>query len=136
MLATREAMRGLCAVEVVAFPQSGLLVRRGTLELLDAALRMGADAVGGLDPCAIDRDPKGHLDAVFGLAERHGKPVDIHLHEPGELGLFTMELIVGAPARSAWAGVWWSATLSASAIPTRRWWTRRWTPWRRRAWRS
>jgi cytosine/adenosine deaminase-related metal-dependent hydrolase len=50
--------------------------------------------VGGLDPCGIDRDPKGHLDAVFGLAEAFGCPVDIHLHEPGELGAFSMELII------------------------------------------
>ena len=94
VLETRDAMRDLCTIQVVAFPQSGLLVRPGTLELLDQALDMGADVVGGLDPCSIDRDPKAHLDAVFGLAERHGKPVDIHLHEPGELGLFSMELIL------------------------------------------
>jgi cytosine deaminase len=28
-----------------------------------------------------------HLDTVFGLAERFGKPVDIHLHDGGETGL-------------------------------------------------
>ena len=78
----------------VAFPQSGLLLRPGTLELLETALRNGADIVGGLDPSGIDRDPKGHLDAVFGLCQRHGKPLDIHLHEPGELGAFAMELII------------------------------------------
>lgn len=94
VLATREALRDLCTIQMVAFPQSGLLVRPGTQELLDQAMRLGADVVGGLDPCAIDRDPKGHLDAVFALAERHGKGVDIHLHETGELGLFSMALIV------------------------------------------
>lgn len=94
VMATRDAMREACSIEIVAFPQSGLLVRPGTLELLDEAMRLGADVVGGLDPCAIDRDPMGHLDAVFGLAERWGKPVDIHLHEPGELGAFSMELII------------------------------------------
>jgi cytosine deaminase len=94
LVALREAMRGTMDIQVVAFPQSGLLIRPGTLELLDAALRNGADIVGGLDPAGIDRDPKGHLDAVFGLCERHGKPLDIHLHEPGELGAFSMELII------------------------------------------
>jgi cytosine deaminase len=61
---------------------------------MEHALRLGAETVGGLDPCAIDRDPKGHLDTVFGLAERFGRNVDIHLHEPGEMGLFSMELII------------------------------------------
>lgn len=94
VLATREAFAASCTIQIVAFPQSGLRVRPGTLELLDEALALGADVVGGLDPCAIDRDPKGHLDAIFALAEKHAKPVDIHLHEMGELGLFSTELII------------------------------------------
>lgn len=92
--ATRAALSGQVAIQIVAFPQSGILNRPGTLQLMEQALRRGADVVGGLDPCSMDRDPKGHLDAVFGLAERHGKPVDIHLHEPGELGAFSIELIL------------------------------------------
>lgn len=94
VLATREAMRGLQEIQVVAFPQSGILGRQGTEALLDAALAMGADIVGGLDPCAIERDPVRHLDIVFGLAEKHGKPVDIHLHEPGTMGAFSLDLIL------------------------------------------
>ena len=27
-------------------------------------------------------------------ARRYGKPLDIHLHEPGEMGAFSMELII------------------------------------------
>jgi cytosine/adenosine deaminase-related metal-dependent hydrolase len=62
--------------------------------MMDRALAMGVQVVGGLDPSAIDRDPKGHLDAIFGLAQKHGRPIDIHLHEPGELGLFSFDLIL------------------------------------------
>ena len=94
VIATREKHRDLVDVEIVAFPQSGMLVRPGTVALMDRALAMGAEVVGGLDPCAIDRDPKGHVDQVFALAQKHGRPVDIHLHEPGEMGAFSMELIV------------------------------------------
>ena len=94
VMVTRDALRDVQFIELVAFPQSGLLVRPGTLELLDRALAMGAEIVGGLDPCSMDRDPKGHLDAVFGLSQKHGRPVDIHLHEPGEMGAFSMELIL------------------------------------------
>ena len=94
LIALRETLRGTMDLQIVAFPQSGLLVRPGTLALLEAALRAGADIVGGLDPSGMDRDPKGHLDAVFGLCERFGKPLDIHLHEPGELGAFALEMIV------------------------------------------
>jgi cytosine deaminase len=94
VMATRERYRDMVDLELVAFPQSGMLVRPGTAALMDRALAMGAEVVGGLDPCAIDRDPKGHLDQVFALAEKYRRPVDIHLHEQGEMGAFSMELIV------------------------------------------
>jgi cytosine/adenosine deaminase-related metal-dependent hydrolase len=94
VLATREAMRESVDIQIVAFPQSGLLIRPGTVALMEDALRMGADIVGGIDPAGIDRDPRAHLDTVFGLAERFGKPIDIHLHEPGDLGAFCLELII------------------------------------------
>ena len=93
LLGLREAMRGRMDIQLVAFPQSGILRTPGVEEWLDEALRLGCDALGGLDPSLIDRDPVRHLDIVFKLAERHGKPVDIHLHEAGELGAFSMELI-------------------------------------------
>lgn len=94
VLETRRAMAPVQQIQIVAFPQSGLLVRPGTKALLEAALIEGADIVGGLDPCAIDRDPVQHLDVVFALAQKHGKPVDIHLHEPGEMGAFSLDLIL------------------------------------------
>lgn len=94
VMSTRERFGGVMDIEIVAFPQSGMMIRPGTFELLDEALANGADVVGGLDPCGIDRDPKGQLDAVFGLAQKHGKPVDIHLHEPDELGAFSLEMII------------------------------------------
>ncbi|MEN5164933.1 amidohydrolase family protein [Achromobacter kerstersii] len=90
--ATRAELAGRVEIQTVAFPQSGLLMRPGTAELLDQALADGADVLGGLDPSAIDRDPARSLDVLFGLADKHGKPVDIHLHEPGELGAFTLDL--------------------------------------------
>ncbi len=90
----RDDYRDIIDVEIVAFPQSGMLRRPGTLELMDEAMKLGAEVVGGLDPCTIDRDPKGHLDAVFALCQRYGKPLDIHLHEPGEVGAFSMDMII------------------------------------------
>jgi len=91
---TREALAGQVEIQTVAFPQSGLLIRPGTAALLDQALAQGADVLGGLDPSAIDRDPAQSLDVLFGLADKHGKPIDIHLHEPGDLGAFTLDLIL------------------------------------------
>lgn len=91
--ATRQNLKDFVDLQIVAFPQSGLLIRPGTLELVEEAVRQGAEAVGGLDPAGIDRDPAGQLNAIFALADRYGVEVDIHLHDPAELGAFQLELI-------------------------------------------
>ena len=80
-LELRQAFRGRADIQVVAFPQSGILTRPGVAELLAEALRLGAEFVGGLDPASIDGDAKGHLDIVFGLAQRFDRGIDIHLHD-------------------------------------------------------
>jgi cytosine deaminase len=91
---TRRALRDVQQIQIVAFPQSGLLGRPGTAELLDQSLAAGADVLGGLDPCAIDGDPVRSLDVLFGIADKHRRPVDIHLHEPGAMGAFSLDLIL------------------------------------------
>ncbi len=91
---TQAAMKDALDIQIVAFPQSGMLVRPGTVDLLEAALQDGAELIGGLDPCSIDRDPACHLDVIFGLAQKYDVDLDIHVHEPGELGAFSIDLIV------------------------------------------
>ncbi|ROQ31585.1 cytosine deaminase [Streptomyces sp. PanSC19] len=86
LLDVREEFRDRLGIQLVAFPQSGIVTAPGVAELLDAALADGADLVGGLDPVGFDGDAAGQLDTVFGLAERHGKGVDLHLHDGGETG--------------------------------------------------
>jgi cytosine deaminase len=93
ILKVREDYRDIIDIQLVAFPQSGILSSPGTPELLDAAIGLGADLVGGLDPASFDRNLDGHLDVVFGVAERRGVGVDIHLHDFGTLGAFTVEEI-------------------------------------------
>ena len=87
VLAVRERYRDAVSIQIVAFPQRGLMSCPGTLELLDEALRQGAHLIGGLDPSGVDHDVDGQLGAVFGLAERHGAGIDIHLHDPAFEGL-------------------------------------------------
>lgn len=93
VLATRQQYEGQMTMQIVAFPQGGMLSRPGSVGLLEEAIKAGADCLGGLDPSAIDRDPVKHLDTIFAIAGRHNVDLDIHLHEPGMLGAFTIELI-------------------------------------------
>ncbi|WP_306319056.1 MULTISPECIES: amidohydrolase [unclassified Streptomyces] len=94
VVAAQEKYGHLADVQIMTFPQAGILREPGTEEYLEASLKAGADVMGGIDPCTLDRDPKGHLDVVFGLAEKYQVEVDIHLHEPGELGVFSTDLIL------------------------------------------
>ncbi|RBP63104.1 cytosine/adenosine deaminase-related metal-dependent hydrolase [Brevibacterium sanguinis] len=92
----REALAAHADVldsQIVAFPQAGIVRESGVRELLDTALSEGADLIGGLDPLQYDRDPVRHLDIVFSLAEKHGKGADIHLHEGGSAGAWSIEEI-------------------------------------------
>jgi cytosine/adenosine deaminase-related metal-dependent hydrolase len=73
VLETRRILAQQVDIEIVAFPQSGILQNPGSEALLDRALEMGADLIGGLDPCAFDRDPQRHLDIIFRLACQHNK---------------------------------------------------------------
>ncbi|MEU1720506.1 amidohydrolase family protein [Nonomuraea sp. NPDC005692] len=82
-----QARADLLDVQIVAFPQLGLLSRPGTAELMEQSLKEGADILGGLDPVGIDGDLHGHLDLLYGMAERHTVPLDIHLHDGGEQGV-------------------------------------------------
>ncbi len=92
--AAKEKFAGQAWVDIIAFPQAGLLLEEGTVELMEEALKAGANVMGGIDPCSLDRDPAKHLDIVFGLAEKYQVPIDIHLHEPGELGVFSTDLVL------------------------------------------
>jgi len=90
--------------EIIAFPQDGVLRRPGVLELLVDAAKAGVEHIGGLDPAGIDRDPVGQIDAILGIAAEYGTGIDIHLHDPAELGAFQFDLIIDRTARLGLAG--------------------------------
>ena len=93
LLEVKAAFAHAADFQIVAFPQYGVLAAPGTLELMDEALAMGADLVGGIDPIVQDGDLDGQLDLLFGLAEKHGAGIDPHIHEPDESGVREIEAL-------------------------------------------
>lgn len=79
MLDLREEYRDRIDLQVVAFPQEGIVQAPGTLDLLREALGRGADVVGG---CTYNEPDLAtchrHIDLVFDLAQEFGVPVDMH----------------------------------------------------------
>lgn len=102
IMQVREQWRDRMHIELVAFPQAGVMSCPGTVQVLEAAAREGVDVVGGIDPSTLDGDADGQLDAVFGIAEKHGVKIDIHLHEPGQQGVEQLHRIA---ARTRAAGL-------------------------------
>ena len=102
IMQVREQWHDRMHIELVAFPQAGVMSCPGTVQVLEAAAREGVDVVGGIDPTTLDGDADGQLDAVFGIAEKHGVKIDIHLHEPGQQGVEQLHRIA---ARTRAAGL-------------------------------
>lgn len=102
VMEAREKWRGIVDIELVAFPQAGVMSCPGTADVLEAAIREGVEVIGGIDPTTLDGDAEGQLNVVFGIAERHGVKVDIHLHEPGLQGVEQLQRIA---ARTLAAGM-------------------------------
>ncbi|MFJ5720625.1 amidohydrolase family protein [Streptomyces sp. NPDC093149] len=91
----RERLEHALDVQIVAFPQHGVVRAPGTAALLEQAARSGlVDMIGGIDPISFDQAMDEQLDLVFGLAERYGVGVDIHLHDRGEKGLTVLRGII------------------------------------------
>ncbi len=76
----RKEYQDLLDLQIVAFPQEGILKAAGVDDLMEQALDMGADVVGG---CPYNElswdDTKAHIDKVFDLAARRGLPIDMHV---------------------------------------------------------
>ncbi|MDQ6418078.1 amidohydrolase family protein [Paenibacillus sp. LHD-117] len=89
LLQAKSEFAGRMDIEIVAFPQQGLL-RSGSIPILKEAMRAGADYVGGVDPAGLDQRVDASLEAMFEVATEFGAGVDMHLHDPGHLGLYTI----------------------------------------------
>ena len=89
--------------ELVAFPQHGLLWKN-TVMLMKDAMRNGIKVVGGLDPATIDYDIESSLDKMMDIAVEFDADVDIHLHNGGSLGMYTIRRLIQMVEEAKWEG--------------------------------
>ncbi|WP_409276033.1 amidohydrolase family protein [Neobacillus sp. SCS-31] len=76
VLELKEKYKGIVDIQVVAFPQEGILKAPGTEEMMYEAMDMGADVVGGIPYNDTPWDK--HIDLVFEIAKKYDKPIDFH----------------------------------------------------------
>ena len=89
--------------EIVAFAQHGLLRSKST-KLVREALRNGAGIVGAVDPAVVDQNIEASLVELFELATEGNADIDLHLHDPGHLGTFTMKRLAALTKQAGWEG--------------------------------
>jgi len=78
LLLAREKFGGYCDIQVVAFPQKGIVRDPGAAELLDEAMKEGCDIVGGLPWYEYtDAEAREHIDICFDIAKSYDR--DIHM---------------------------------------------------------
>ncbi|WP_099351437.1 cytosine deaminase [Fredinandcohnia onubensis] len=82
MLEVKEEMKDYVDIQLVAFPQEGILSYPNGVELLEEAMKMGADVVGGIPHFEFTREyGVESMKIAFDLAEKYDRLVDIHCDE-------------------------------------------------------
>ncbi|MDE0582497.1 amidohydrolase [Planococcus sp. A6] len=89
--------------EIVAFAQHGLL-HGNTAKLMREAVRNGAGLVGSVDPATVDLNIEASLVELMDIAVEGGVEIDLHLHDPGHLGVFTMKRLADLTIEAGWQG--------------------------------
>lgn len=87
----KEKYRDLMDIQVVAFPQEGIFKCPGVEDMMTQAMDWGADVVGGIP--YNDAPADEHIDLVFRLAAKYGKPIDFHQDFKDDADNITIEYI-------------------------------------------
>jgi cytosine deaminase len=78
MLEVREGIKEWVTLQVVAFPQDGIYGAVQTEELLEEALKLGADGVGGIPHYELTReDGVRSVHRIFELAQQYSSPKSV-----------------------------------------------------------
>ncbi len=101
----REEIRPWCQLQLVAFPQNGMIAYPGGAELMERALQQGADVVGGIPHLEPTReDGVDSLRRIFDLAEKYDALVDVHCDEIDDAGSRFVEVMAAEATKRGMQG--------------------------------
>lgn len=105
VVAAARDCAGIAEVQVIAFPQEGILRDPGTAELMAAAMQTGATVVGGMPHWEDGADDqREHVRLCFELAVRFDADVDMHVDETDDGSVRTLAMVVEETERQGWQG--------------------------------
>ena len=92
-------------VQIVAFPQEGILKNKGTEELMWQAMEAGADVVGGMPfNEKHPQDSARHISIAFEIAKKFDADIDMHVDETDDVGARTLEMLAEQTMEHGWQG--------------------------------
>ncbi len=101
----REEVRGIIDLQLVAFPQQGILGFDGGKDLMRAAVELGADVVGGIPHYELTReDGVESVRFAMALADEHDLAVDIHCDETDDDHSRFVEVMAAETIRRGMSG--------------------------------
>ncbi len=96
LLATKEEFKNVIDLQIVAFPQEGILKDEGTEELLEKALELGGKEMilGGMPHNEFnDENSKKHVNILLSLAKKYNVPIDSHTDETDDPNSRTLQYL-------------------------------------------
>jgi cytosine deaminase len=94
LLELRDEMKDYVTIQVVAFPQEGMYAYRGGDELVEEALKMGADCVGAIPHYEYAREfGEKSIHKTVELAVKYNKLIDVHCDETDDEQSRFLELL-------------------------------------------
>lgn len=105
LIRAREEYKDKVEIQVVAFPQDGVVRDPGAEEYIEEAMKLGADVVGGIPWIEYtDADAQKHIDKMFAIAKKYDKPVSMLIDDAGDAGLRTLEMLAVTTIKNGWEG--------------------------------
>jgi len=105
LLKAKEEFQNSLDLQVVAFPQDGVIRDPGAEEYVRQSLELGADVVGGIPWIEYtDEDAMEHIDKMFDLAKRYNKGISMLIDDAGDPTLKTLEMLCVKTIKEGWSG--------------------------------
>jgi cytosine deaminase len=101
LLEVREEVKDWITLQVVAFPQDGIYGGPQNDILMEKAIEMGADVVGGIPHYELTReDGVRSVHRIFELAKKYDRPIDIHCDEIDDDQSRFLEVVAASAIRT------------------------------------
>lgn len=105
LIRARDRFRDLIDIQIVAFPQEGIVRSPGTEALMREVMKLGVDVVGGMPfNEASPADSRKHIEIAFDIARQFDADIDMHVDETDDPAARTLEVLAELTIANGWQG--------------------------------